>query len=110
MIQLTDSREYDYIADVRYRKGGFIEVGEDTKVESIILSLDNSKSEIMLETKYSEKGKFSDSDSEVNDFLNAVTERIKKDGQAKLHIVGQTQETNLMDFNLQLNLDAYVVY
>jgi hypothetical protein len=99
---------YTDIDDIQYY-GGEMEIVSNDRVGIIRLSISNSNTYIDLDARMgggSYRGK------QVEDFLYAVVETVRRDGYATIYVDGDGYADRYarFDLNLYIDIDAYVRY
>ena len=100
---------YDRIDDIAYAYGEINIYTKGNYIDRFTLSLGNSNVTLPVLVRSNRDGVLSsDNDYQVDDFLNAVVEVIRRNGYATIYIDGNADGRFELDF--YINVDAYVRY
>jgi hypothetical protein len=97
---------YNRIDDIKYRIGS-IEIGTNNPIGVIRLSVSNSNAYVDLDAR---RGGGTYRGAQVEDFLNAVVEVVRRNGNATIYVDGRADRLVRFDLNFYIDIDAYVSY
>ena len=109
-VEITANVRYYHITDIKYRRGGYIDIYAGPFIRSLTLSLDNSDAVLPVRINSVDGALLEDNDQKVRYFLNEIMELIRLDGFAKVYIEGNGDPGTIIDIDFVVNLQAYVIY
>lgn len=98
---------YNRIDDIRFY-GGYITVEPKSYIDRFTLSISNSDVYLPVIVQNSVGGKLEG--RQVDDFLNAVVEVVRRNGYATIYVDGTAASLARFDLNFFIDIDAYVSY
>jgi len=101
------SGRYDRIDDIRYY-GGYITVEPNGYIDRFTLSLSNSDVYLPVIVQNAVGGRLDG--RQVDDFLNAIVEVVRRYGYATIYVDGLANSRVKFDLNFYIDIDAYVSY
>lgn len=98
---------YDYIDDIRF-VGGYIEITPGGYVDGFRLRVSDSNAYLDVVVQNSVGGRLDG--RQVQDFLNAVVEVVRRNGNATIYVDGNAGRSVRFDLDFYIDIDAYVSY
>ncbi|GAB6009942.1 hypothetical protein [Dysgonomonas reticulitermitis] len=101
------SGRYDRIDDIRFH-GGYIDINTRDYIRGFDLRLSNSDAYLSVDVLNSVGGRLEG--RQVNDFLNAVVEVVRRNGYATIYVDGTASNRASFELVFFIDIDAYVSY
>lgn len=98
---------YNTIDDIRFRSG-YIDIDSRRYIEGFTLRVSNS--DAFLNVSVDGSARIRLEGRQVDDFLNAVVEVVRRNGEAVITVDGSAANNSDFNLNFFIDIDAYVSY
>jgi hypothetical protein len=114
LLELTAPIHYDHIVDFIYkpRGNGYIDIYNGTFIRSLTLHVEGSNTPLPITINNTSGALLEDyrTNQRLQDFFLSIVESIRHNGFARIYIDGNADPLSIIDLDICIELDAYVIY